>query len=430
MLGGCMPQNIAGTVYDNREALARAVRRPMLVNEARNLTLLRSGAVFYPDTQPIVPGALPALEDVSINLIGSIMNVELERIRNAQRVHAAMLGRAFPGHDALRVPMHIVPTDNGVASAQADTGTGAVMVDVRIIQAAYRAALIMVFAAEDDLPSSVDTPAKREAYAFNAFANYRARLRRLRSFALGDDLTGARLGMSVLGNDADRDRAIAQAGAMFDRALEESSTIMESKSLERAFLGAIRFMLAHEAGHVALGHSTSPANCDEALANEAAADRYAVLVSDLADYGRIPGIIVARGATDHSVQFVTPLESMVTDPSDGAHQFFGFAYGLAGLDTRLRAVPGCSYPAPELRLAEIQPLANVIDSVHDLAVTDQYLRRFGARDTKQRVGTGRFDMYFPRLQEIATAEKPFPADLAPLRDQLSEVYYDTFRREN
>lgn len=437
LLGSCTVQGAASTLYHNRNALRAAAERPLLVHEARNLYLLRSGDVFYPEGQVTNPAELPPLSDKAIALIGSIMEVELQHIRGAQTAHAAMLAREFPGHNPLRVSLRLVPTDYGTASGTSIPTTGDVVIDVRIIQATYRAALISVFSADSGLNSTVDTLTYQENQAFYAFSDYRARLRNLRSFTLQDDLTGARLGLSVLGNESDQQHAFTEANQLFNRLLEESSTMIESQRLERAFMGAVRFVLAHEAAHVALNHPSTPATCEEALINEAAADKYAVLVSALADYARIPGMVIAQGSTRYSMTFLTPIERLVVDPSDGSSQFFGFAYSLAGLDSRLNAAFECSYPEPKQRLAAIRPLANVIHTVHSRATMDQSLRRFGARSARRELGATPFDTFFLYLAETATAEaetttaeEPYPADLTPLRDMLSEVYYDTYRRDN
>lgn len=431
LLGGCSVGSIGSTVIENRQALTAAVQRPFLVNEARNIYLLQSGSVFYPDGQSITPAQLPTLSDAQVDLIGSIMTVELERIRKTQAAHAALLAREFPGHDATRVPLVLQTTRTGSASAGSVPQTGTITIDARVIQGIYRAAVIWVFDGKDEGDGSAEAMSSREFRAFHLFDDYRLRLADLRSVTLGDNVTGAGLALrAVTGGQAAQDRAFAQADALFARSFEEAGTMIASRQLERAFLGAIRFMLAHEAGHVALAHPIAAASCEEALANEATADRYAILVSDLADYDRIPGIVLARGSTQWSWHQLTPLDQQVLDPSDGSQQFFGFAYDLAGFDLRLGTAADCSYPAPAQRLAAVAPLANAIHAVHQRAVRDQALRRFGSSAARRGLGTAPFDEVFSYLPETATEERTYPADLQTLRTLLSEVYYDTYNRPN
>ena len=428
-LSACQAPAAAANAARNRNEVAGNAGRPAAIAEARNTYLLRSGRVFFPDDQPLRPDFLPDLSDTQIELIATILESELQNIRDAQRRHVTMLAGAFPGHDIDRVRLDLVPTATGAALAGSLPDTGRITIDAKVVQAIYRAALIAIFASESEV--GADMPMEgRQAFAFRAFAAYRLQLASLPEFRSLGDLRAFRRGASAPDRDADLDRRLAGGMELLNDRLMEAGTIIMSKQLERAFLGAIRFMLAHEAGHVALAHPVTPVSCEQAVENERTADRYAVLASALAAYRRMPGLVLRHGATFAQEVILSPLEDMVFERSDGAVPFFSYAYGLAGFDSRFETLPGCRYPEPRERLAALAQLAAVINSVHYVAVRHQSLRRFGSRETRRNLGTTPFEDMFPNLPRLAETDGPFPADLESLRPVLREVFYDTYRRDD
>lgn len=422
LLAACTPMGAVRNIAGNGEQIAGNLRQPGAVAAARNTYLLRSGRVFFPDNEPLQPGRLPDLSDAQVDLITLILETELQGIRDAQSRLAATLGREFPGHDAARVRLTIEAEARDTAWAGSQPDTGHITIDARVVQAIYRAALIATFAPESEVGTQMPM-ARREAFAFQRFASFRSYLAAMPSLRLLGDLRAFTRGASAPDSDPQLGRALAGASEMMNSRLADSGAIIVSRELEREFLGAIRFMLAHEAGHVALSHPIAPQSCAQAVANEYAADRYAVVVSNLAAFPRIPGNVLRGGV------LIEPDEAQ-NHPSDGARPFFSYAYGLAGFDSRFATLADCRYPSPEERLAAIGPLAALIHTIHGSAMYDQSLRRFGSAQERRRLAAAPpFEAVFATLPRQAETDGPFPADLAPFNLLLRDIFYDTYNRD-
>jgi hypothetical protein len=427
LLAVCTPMTaVCGAAGDRERSAGHSSERSLLA-AARNTYLLRTGRVFFPDDQPVRPDVLPELTPTQIALIAEILASELEQIQTAQRTHAAMLAREFPGHDATRVALSIEPTLTGAAMANSQPNSGRIRIDARVVQAIYRAAMINAFdpirdEAGADVPDAAETQ-RRQQRAFNEFDQFHRQVINLPSSPALSDLRALRT------PNPERERALGRLMsdglAMIEARFEMLDTLLRSQRLERLFLGAIRFMLAHEAGHVALAHPVSPADCGQAIANELTADRYAVLVSDLAAFPRIRDTMRHGSAPLAPYASVTSFTDYVPEPSDGHAPFFKYAYGLAGFDLRFDTVPNCLYPTPAVRVAAIAPFAEIIDFVHRLAMDDLAHRRYGSAQTRQRLGNRPFERIWPRL-----SASRLPADLAPLQALLTEIFYDTYDRRD
>ncbi len=409
-LAGCTPTNIAQNVIANRHEIARNLNQPFAVHSARNTYLLRSGEVFYPSTGPL-PAGLPELTDDQRKALKQILLIELQNIKAVQVRHAALLAQKFPGHDATRVQIALDMSENDRPFAVSDATSGAVTVDAKVVQAIFRAAIIATYADDPDHPLE----SAQQAIAFKHFQAFRYSLGDLPSLALKTDVEALAKGdpMQML------NQRLAQAGVMLD-----------SKMLEARFLNAIRFMLAHEAGHVALDHSVSPTTCDEAQRNEATADRYAVLVSALSAYDQAKPIVVKKGSSQMFWSQITPLEETILAAPDGASEFFDFAYTLAGFDLKLSALPGCAYPTSAARAEILKPYSNAYFMVFDNAQDNEALRRFGSSEAKRELREDPFPHFFtvmPTLIDMNNQSldqnKTLPKDMDAEKPALSEIYH-------
>jgi|GEM_PF-6736694 len=416
--------------------LSAAVDRSSELHSARNTTLLRNGFVFYPKDDQIDPDVLPRLSDAQIATIEQILLAEARDLQQAQRDHAVFLASRFPGHDSTRVPSRVHLTAYDGPEAGSDSDTGDVQVSARVIQATFRAAVVATFfeatnnqgadvygfdpVVGDGVASRDPALVEIERRSFQAYRFFRQRL----------NTTPASRQLDP--RDAQN---LEAAGRVFDEMLADSLTVQMSHQLEAAFLNAIRFMLAHELGHVALHHPRSPADCDEALANEATADRYATILSGLAAYKRAKPIVLRKGA---SPGFTTEFEppDKLTSPADGASEFFRFGYTLAGFNLALGRLPGCEYPGPRARFGALSPYSHVYFKTFERAATDRALKRYGNRKTKLSYrGHDFFDRFFTSLPRIVAHNNEslgkddiVPDDLETERSTLSEIYHAVFNQ--
>jgi hypothetical protein len=430
---GCSARNVAENIVKNRDELGRAIKQPLAIHSARNTNLLRAGLIFYPDGSPMDPDVLPPLTDAQLKIIEEIVGVELQSVHQVQVQHSAFLVSRFPGHDPKRVPIQFELFANGDALAVSDSGTGMVAIDASVVQAIFRAALVSIFSDSSDYgfdPAVGETISKSsslratERAAFAAFSNFRWRLGNLSSFTFASDAAAMLGGMSA-------------AEEMLDRRLHDSETILESRQLESAFLNAIRFMVAHEAAHIAMGHPVSADTCAQARANEDIADRYATIVSGLVAYQRAAPIVLESGATpNYQIQKSPLLEESVLAPADGSSEFFRFAYTLAGFGLALGQISDCEYPSPRVRQEALEPYGYAYYQTFTFAQNDEALRRFGSREVKRYYrDTDPFPRVFAALPKIVSMNNEsldqnhkLPDDLEAERTVLSEVYNAIFRK--
>ena len=109
---------------------------------------------------------------------------------------------------------------------------------------------------------------------------------------------------------------------------------------EFAFRSVLTFVLAHEIGHIVLGHFTK-ATCEQSQQHELEADAFATVMA-LEQFGEL--------RKQYFEGFDRGYESMFAEGmSQGHRAFFEIVYGLAGFDRVKQS--GCQYPTPAVRLA-------------------------------------------------------------------------------
>jgi hypothetical protein len=393
---GCSTEEVLTGLVKNREYVADSLTRPLTVSQAKDTFLIRSSRIFYPDGIPKDPAHLPDFTEPQKQAIQSLLQASLQRVQSTQERHAALIAKHFTGFAPPPAKPRLQLLNQGQAVAGTDS-SGLVLVDMKVVQAIYRSALLFVLGDERELGP------QQERLAFERFAEMRGGLDGMSGLLPFSDLKGFAQGAREAGGRNPLDAVMSGLVGVLESRLTDAAFVGESRRLESSFLGAIDFLLAHETAHVALRHFPATDQCALAQQRELDADRHAVLLNLLASYdaaGRIVvtvsgGSISARGAGAAAI---------LAEPPQSHEQFFRHAYRLAGFHAALEAAKQCEYPdtAVRVKLAEqfAEPASEIVRSARWAAA----LRRSGDGDTLKVLGEQPFDTYYlMKVRDATTA---------------------------
>jgi hypothetical protein len=320
----------------------------------------KDAALFYPGEEVGDPRARPPITRDNLGSLQRDLENSLELVLRLHEAHRATLANYF-GDAAAGLPRaNVVVTDNDLPEAQT-TASGEIIIDVRVLQSMLRAALLTAYEVEVllyRLRTEADAPAhgfspEEEAIALDAFLSKRARF----------DQTPGR---SVIGDLMDSEPQQASGSGPLDW--------FEMRDVTREFGGiAVRydtqqfFLLAHEVGHIVLGHfgpdpfivtdrehDPGDDDCSERRAMERAADVYAaILITWATSANAVDDFLGVFGGTKVSAGFET---------------FFSYAYDYAGFNGAGSAPACVNYPPPAQRQAVIQRIYDQIREVQSDAI--------------------------------------------------------------
>lgn len=434
LVSGCSVQNL----IQNREYIADSLQRPATVAAARGTFLLRSSRMFYPGDLPRDPQELPRLGADERQALSALVTQALASVNAAQERHLdalrAVTGAVNPQLGRSRVL--VVDQDSAVAAVDA---TGALLISARVVQGIYRSALLQVLAESGDGPGA-------ERAAFQRFAGLRRGidgmsplqpLSDLEAFSAG---TSAREGLPALfggmgggksGDLLDRmfGTMLAGMGGVLERRMQDLNLSQQSAALESSFMGAVQFLVAHEVGHLVLGHFPLSPVCHEAIARELAADRHAALVSLLVQADSLPGLRLQASGGSIGANGADAIQRLSASPAPAVAQFFRHAYGLAGFDANLAAAPGCHYPSPADREAAVGPLYDAGTNLLESARMADGLRRARAQRADPAAQARDFDARFGELQARAARRSAGEVQLLARHEPLLRHLFVSYRGE-
>lgn len=427
LLAGCSASSLVQNLVQNSDYIVGTVQQPMTVAAASDTFLLRSSRVFYPDALPADPADLPPLSaeqrreiaELVQNVLGELNATQKRR----QQALAAVAGPVNPSLTRTRV----IVVDQSQAVAAVDSG-GYLAINGRVVQGIYRSALIEVLA-DDDKPGVPS--AERERAAFVAFAEFRTGIDRmspllplsdLKAFTRGARGKGTMAGVgNLIGGGEKADPLDKLMGGMMagmfgvlEQRIQDMWLSERSAALEASFIGAVRFLLAHELAHLILGHFPLSPQCDAAIARELAADRYATLLGLAAQADRLPRIPMRRGSGGSlHIDGTQGMAALAAKPMPSARQFFGLAYQLAGFDSAMLAVTGCRYPNAKTRLERVDKVEQGGIAWIDLGRMDAALRRADSNSSDAARVQTRFDAR--RDEVFGEAKQRDPAEAEELK---------------
>lgn len=290
LLAGCANQTFKGAwTYETKQ------------NILDSYTFL-SARLFLPPDAPVSLAALPATPDpATTRRLRARLQELLDEIALRHAASHARLSTAMQQVLLPEICVRLVLTATGQPLAHVEAN-GDLTIDLRVLQAMFRAAVMTGVPeqgwwtyGEYDLSGIAPLSPVAEAERIAEFQDFRSQVERETGYcAVGDLLTGLFWG----GWEDNAERV-----ALFEQRL----------------LGGLLFLLAHEVGHLVLGHfrDTRPVG-DEAVfhATELQADRYAATL--LGD---------ARGS-----EWTFGRMHRVTRTMAGFDLFFRTAYSLAGFE--------------------------------------------------------------------------------------------------
>lgn len=305
----------------------------------------KDAALFYPDEKLGDPEEIPPLKSKNILSLQHDLEDTLKDIFRFHKTHQQTLRSIF--RDAVEgVPQAtVIVTNNDLPEAQT-TSSGEITIDVRVIQSMLRAALLNTYKVEVQLHrintnseiSAHNFSPEEEKIAINTFLSKRSRFNKTPS-------------RSLIGDLMKTDPLTPSSSGSYDwfemnKLIEEFDDIALRYEVQRYFL------LAHEVGHLVLGHF-GPApflltdkerdpedDCAERRALERAADVYA-------------GTLITLATHDYAMKDILGLFSR-SKISDGFDTFFSYAYDYAGFKNTDGSQSCINYPPPEQRQTAVQ----------------------------------------------------------------------------
>lgn len=305
--------------------------------------LFASAEIFYPAGAPEDPGRLSDLGKQAIAELQRQMSSTLAGLlREHGKLHAALaevFERPIPAE--ARATVALVNTGRPVARI---AGDGEISLDAKVVQAMFRAALVSTFETEILLarveagkPAAgpVGESAEEQDIAVRAMLALKARVEAMEGrSALGE----------VLG---DTDLRGAQEGGTGWFAMQDLARV--SNDAERSYDVQQILLLAHELGHVVLGHQGldhARLDCEGLAGLEQEADLYAALVLALAT--RADSVQDLLGMFGKSL-------------GEGLEDLFAYAYEFAGFEAA-SVTARCPPRAPEERLRAVREAYGAVRS--------------------------------------------------------------------
>lgn len=422
-LTGCS----VSSLLNNADYVVDTLQKPATVATARDTFLLRSSRVFYPNALPADPAELPALSAEQRREIAELVQHVLSELNATQHRRQQGLAAVAGPVDTSLARTKVTVVDQSQAVAAVDS-SGYLAINGRVVQGIYRSALIEVMA-DDEKPGV--SAAERERAAFREFAEFRTGidgmsplqpLSDLKAFTRGTRGEGSMAGVGNLMGGSDKadplDRMMGGMMAGMFGVLEQRMQDMwlseRSAALEASFIGAVRFLLAHELSHLILGHFPLPPQCDAVIARELAADRYATMLGLSAQADRLPRIPLRRGSGGSlTIEGAQAMTALAIKPVPSARQFFKLAYQLAGFDSVMLAVAGCHYPDAKTRLERVDEIEQGGINWIDLGRMDAALRRADGKSSDPARVQARFEAR--RDEVFGEVSQRDPAEAEELR---------------
>jgi hypothetical protein len=172
--------------------------------------------------------------------------------------------------------------------------------------------------------------------------------------------------------------------------------------IDRTLWGMMAFVLAHEMGHVALGHGTDLSDCDKFRKRELDADYYAVLLlsesfmqasidvldivdPDLKELGNyFPAFFTEPSKRGDSL-YVTFINPEKIKQFAGYSAFLSIGFELAGFDPDHE--PVCEYPLREVRIRQAHKVElSVVDQLAASALRERARQRRTRENIRRVVG--------------------------------------------
>ncbi|CAN5309337.1 hypothetical protein BH10PSE4_BH10PSE4_14240 [soil metagenome] len=308
----------------------------------------RDSALFFPADTVSDSREIPKLTPQQARALEADLNARLQQVR--AMAAGPTMGKIFGDQTPLPATTRIVLTDRNAPEAST-ASDGEITIDTRVIQSLLRAALVSQYDNEitlerlktnDPRHDKIYTPAE-EKIAIDVFLADRGRARRAPSRSVAGDLMAAF-----------RDDEPGGGG------LDPFASVRQSRNLsglDVRYDSELFFLIAHEVGHIALGHfgphpivvDTDPGelldDCTPRRQMEATADIYASFLISIA---------TASNATD---DFLGGFGGAKV--GDGFDAFFQFAYDYAGLSTGSGG--RCqNYPPPAARLETLRSFYKLV----------------------------------------------------------------------
>jgi hypothetical protein len=297
---------------------------------------MKSSSIFYPSGTTQVT-EYPTLKDSDVEFLESNIDQMANLVVAMQNLIAQRVAAHFdvPQLTDAKAKVAIVNRNLPIANSYVDeNGQLVVQMDVRLLQATFRGALVSyirenAFFDEDDQDESDDQ-------LLQGFLDFRENTRDAKSGNLLGDLIGGGDRLSDMIDNAEK-----------------------SDQIQSRYLGTVIFVIAHELGHQVLRHNGAcdTGKCDAFAARELAADRYA---------GYLLGMMLAP-------LHVGFMGLMTDDPPyqlNGSKVFFDDAFNRIGFVDPSKSACNCAYPNSETRKKVSQAATDEAQDEFEKAVAD------------------------------------------------------------
>lgn len=331
VLSGCIQFQVTG---DSSGHMKREITESFLY---------KSAALFYPNPVVDDPRRTPTLSESNLEILEQELDDKLSQVLRAQRGQQELIAKVF-GQSASKQPgVKLLLVNRDLPEART-TSDGEISIDVRVVQAMLRSALLIALRAEVDLHRLAtatrtqfpnEFTIEEERLVVNTFLSKRERL----------DQTPSR---SVLEDIENSDPTMVPDGTGDMDSWEMRNLLIELNRVAMRYDAETVFLLAHEIGHVALGHfqeNIGMLECSRRQSLESAADAYAVMLLTSATAPQAVADLL--GMMGEGFGYVRLFEGFDT--------FFSYAYDYAGFDQR-----NCNYRPPKERLEAVQEIYDAV----------------------------------------------------------------------
>ena len=305
----------------------------------------RDAALFYPNEVMGDPEEIPPLSPQQLHSLQRDLEKTLKLVLQTHKAHREVLSTYF-GDAAAELPQaSVLVTNNDLPEAQT-TSYGEITIDVSVLQSMLRAALLTAYQVEIQLHrvrtntefSAHGFSLEEEAIAINTFLSKRARF--------GQTPSRSKIGDLMNSNSLRSSNSGRLDWSGMHALVKEFNGVAVRYDIQQLFL------LAHEVGHIVLGHfgpnplivtdheNDQEDNCSGRRAIERAADIYASILITLAT--------TPNAMDDFLGLFGGP------KVSEGFETFFSYAYDYAGFINADGTLICVNYPPPAQRLTVIR----------------------------------------------------------------------------
>lgn len=320
-----------------------------------------STSLFYPDGVPENVSVLPRLSDEGVSRVQGELDVQARLLLDAVQKERRFLARLI-GKDILQASGQVFVVEQRDLPTIALSESGAITVDLRVLQSIYRGVLLSVTA---DLLSNC-RPAKSNRCQRQALQLVFAAREQFLQFSPIPAVTQAKDAIQIAGTQP---RSMEELGVamseLLDSRLADAGAQALSIEASKRFDDAVMFVVAHELAHRVLEHYRRSAAGERRFDLELEADRFAGVLMSLVRNASVRPRNPVLKQIDGEIYELTSAgwcPGTYNHVPTGHKDFFEYGYEFAGFSDG-----SSDYPSQDTRARRVRPVVAAAMDAIDLA---------------------------------------------------------------